>query len=81
MEEELLALKEIAERKKQELAEKNNILLREEGEEGGSEVSEEPLFVRDSFALDYIPDYDPDNPNDSDMQSNSGLNKSALEKL
>jgi hypothetical protein len=37
--------------------------------------------LRDSFALDYMPDYDPDNLIEGEMGPDGGLNQSALDKL
>ena len=87
MEEELQALREIAEKKKKEKLEEsiekeeedeNSVV--EENKEPSEEESEELLPQRDSFCLDYIPGFNPEHPNNSDQEM-EGLNKDALKRL
>lgn len=67
MDEELNTLKEIAENKKKEKADRD----REDDDDDSSSNSGgggryQLRRVRDSFAMDYFPDYDPENPDDID---------------
>ena len=52
---------------------------KQDEEEGDSDEEIDMPRVRDSFALDYIPDYDPDNLDEDSSYMQGGLNKQALD--